>query len=174
MALAKTIIEDVQGRLPDEERYDSLRSLLHAAHDSSNGNAGNIAALSETVGHIAAFMATRDLREDERIKTLFVSLHDNVCPVRRLMTRDAAGHDVMPWESAGAAKPPEDPNEIKGPLGMSVKGPVTRLTVAALFILGAVYLMLLRQDANMRKDLSENIIPAVTRAVQMQTANDFE
>lgn len=88
--VAKAHVTELQEKLKEEKylgsEWDLHRQLLRCAHATTNGGAGDIRILSENVGMLTATYV------QDRIR------HPAVCPVTPLITTDADGHKVMPWE----------------------------------------------------------------------------
>lgn len=89
--VAKAHVTELQEKLKEEKylgsEWDLHRQLLRCAHATTNGGAGDIRILSENVGMLTATYV------QDRIR------HPAVCPVTPLITTDADGHKVMPWEA---------------------------------------------------------------------------
>jgi hypothetical protein len=84
------------------------------------------------------------------------------------MITEEGGKKIMPWEKADKALVVNDGGSITG-WGVTLKGPVARLAIASVAIIAVVWLMLNRQDATLRKDMRETILPSVMQAIQLQT-----
>ena len=89
MGQAKDKVEEVQAVLRTHDlaqnaEFDSHRNLLRAAHASTNGNAGDIAQLSETLGLFAATYVEDRTREKNRIEGEFNRLHTKACPFSKV------------------------------------------------------------------------------------------
>ena len=66
--------------------------------------------------------------------------------------------------SAAAA----DVSSISG-LGVTLKGPVTRLAIAGIVIIAAVWVIVNRNNTAMQKDMTEKIIPALIQSMKTQS-----
>lgn len=85
MSAAKAKVESVQERLNgpgyrDDPAFDGHRDLLNLAHSSTNGGAGDLQQLSQTVAHFAAVYCEDRAREPKRIADTFAELHGKACP----------------------------------------------------------------------------------------------
>lgn len=169
--VAKAKIEAMQDRLEqeanaDDPHLDAYRDLLHAAHSSSNGSAHKIEALSETVGLLAVVLSQEKLREPERTRQTFQSLHDAVCPVQRLVYKDDKGVTHMPWE-----KPQEADSSISIPLfGFRATGEAAKIVaiVATLLILAVGFMAW--QNKSMRGEIVSSVVPQIVQQLRSTPA----
>lgn len=101
--VAKGHIKDLEDALKEGEfkgpEWDMHRQLLRAAHNTTNGGAGDIRVLSENLGMLTATYVQDRIRQGECIKKAFLDLHGNICPVVPLIEKDENGKPVMPWET---------------------------------------------------------------------------
>lgn len=104
LGIAKAHVDDLQERLKGDRfrgsDWDMHRQLLRCAHATTNGGAGDIRVLSENVGMLTATYVEDRIRQHERTKKEFDDLHTAICPVAPLVTTDADGRKVMPWDRA--------------------------------------------------------------------------
>lgn len=110
--------------------------------------------------------------------------HYKNCLVANQITEDEDGHKVMPWsrmieehiekQHSGEDKAEADAKVSSMSIGkwVTIRGPVVRVAVICLFTLGGVWLMLNRNDATLRKDMTEKIIPSIIKAVKDSKETD--
>lgn len=91
--------------------------------------------------------------------------HYSECIVVKQITEDDKGNQIMPWDKADKTLTLPDSGSISG-WGVTLKGPVARLAVASVVIIAVVWMMLNRQDATLRKDMRESILPSVLNTLK--------
>ena len=100
--VAKGHIQDLEETLKNPDfrgaEWDMHRQLLRAAHNTTNGGAGDIRVLSENLGMLTATYVQDRVRLLDNMKKAFSDFHGDICPVTKQVTRDEKGNPVMPWE----------------------------------------------------------------------------
>ena len=197
-SIAKAKIEDLQEilRTPDNAKdpaLDPYRDMMHAAHQSSNGSAHLIAALSETVGHIAIVLSQEKLREPQRLQEAVESVHAGLCPVTPLIGHSPDGRPIYPWptreEVIGFVKDLRSVEIHEKPLrrpdakakssfrvslkeGVSASGPVAWMlgAIVAVFVYGYI------QKRSFSKDVDDKVMALMSQQLRIaaQSADDHE
>ena len=174
-SVAKGHIKDLEDTLKEEDfrgpEWDMHRQLLRAAHNTTNGGAGDIRVLSENLGMLTATYVQDRIRQPDQIKRAFAELHGDICPVVPLVTKGEDGKPVMPWD-----KKSDSVFSFSAEKGISAKGPVavvvgSIITIAVVVVLGVILL----SDKTARKAASETAVELVQEMAKqklVQTQGD--
>ena len=159
-SVAKGHIKDLEDTLRAEDfsgpEWDMHRQLLRAAHNTTNGGAGDIRVLSENLGMLTATYVQDRIRQPAQIQKAFAQLHGDICPVVPLITKGEDGKPVMPWDKQEASA------FSLSKSGITAKGPVaiiigTVSAIAAAIVIG----ILLLSDKTAKKAASEAAVEVI-------------
>lgn len=162
MSEADTRVVILQQKLADAKMHPSERDALADDLEFANQINGDTDPLKQMIKKLMISGVRRELLAHER-----QSRHFSECPIASQITKDADGNRVMPWDKTDKGTTAADTSSISG-WGVTLKGPVVRLAVASTAIIIVVWLMLTRQDAALRKDLRDSIVPAFVRSIKNQ------
>lgn len=161
-SLARAKLDAIDEKLKegqfDSAEWDLHKDLVHAAQDSTNGNSGNIEALSTTVSLLAAAFTQSSLREPERLRSAFAGMHDDICPVIRESIVAEDGKIVRPWERKRAG--------VFGSLNVKLGGKEFNAAGPVAAILAVGLIMLCFKWLGM--SVSSDVRSAVNSAVKAQ------
>jgi hypothetical protein len=152
----------LQQKLSESKMHPAERDALANDLQFANEINGDSDPIKQMLKTITIQGVRRELLAHDR-----QARHYSDCPIAKMITEEG-GKKIMPWEKADKALVVNDGGSITG-WGVTLKGPVARLAIASVAIIAVVWLMLNRQDATLRKDMRETILPSVMQAIQLQT-----
>ena len=168
-SVAKGHISDLQDKMKAPSfagpEWDMHKQLLRAAHNTTNGGAGDLRVLSENLGMLTATYVQDRIRQPEQIKKAFAQLHGDICPVVPLITKGEDGKAVMPWDKkpASAFSLSKDGIKANGPVAVVV-GTISVIAVAV------VAGILLLSDKNAKKAASAAAVEVVQELAKQKMA----